>query len=149
MLNRFVLISCFLLATAAPTLAGDPPKPSAPQKTPQKTMTLSGCVADQGTAENGFMLWDSTDNTTYRLTGKDMHTYANRRVQIVGGVVQPKLKIVGGLVPTPNVAAQAGAVDPAKAANAGSGATGAGIPTPVQEFRVKSVRTLSGSCPQR
>jgi hypothetical protein len=146
MLNRFLMISCALFAFSAPTLADDPPK----SLTPQKTMTVSGCVADQGTAENAFTLWDSSDNTTYRLTGKDMHTYANRRVQIVGGVVQPKVKIVGGLVPTPNVAAQAGAVDPAKAANSGSGATGAGIPTPpVHEFRVKSVRTISGSCPQR
>ena len=57
------------------------------------------------------------------------------------------VRIVGGLYPSANVAAQAGAIDPARAAVAalpGSPATG----TAPVEVRVQRVQRLSGSCPQ-
>jgi hypothetical protein len=53
---------------------------------------------------------------------------------------------IGGLYPSANVAAQAGAIDPAQAAAAVL-AGGAGPGTDV-ELRVQRVRRLAGSCPQ-
>jgi hypothetical protein len=57
------------------------------------------------------------------------------------------VRIVGGLVPSPNIAAQAGAIDPTKAAMAYQGANppGAGN-VDVLAFNVTRVRRLTGSC---
>jgi hypothetical protein len=60
-------------------------------------------------------------------------------------VSSSRLKITGGLLPSPNVAAQAGAIDPSQAANASSGGNGVGSGE-LPEFRVKTVRQLGGAC---
>src|SRR4029453_13340422 len=77
-------------------------------------------------------LADEKAGITYRLNGLKLQTYTGRRV-----------RIVGGLYPSDNVAAQAGAIDPTKAAIAASTATGA---VHMPEFHVKQVRPLRGSC---
>ena len=76
-----------------------------------------------------------------------MKKFAGRRVQVVGAPVNRRLTIRGGLVPSPNVAAQAGAIDPGKAAVAaiGGGTTGSGtveLPT----FKVARVSAAQGEC---
>jgi hypothetical protein len=56
--------------------------------------------------------------------------------------------VKGGLLPSPNVAAQAGAIDPGQAAVAsqpGGTASGTGS-VDVPLFRVDRVRALGGSC---
>jgi len=76
-----------------------------------------------------------------------MQDFAGKRVQLTGE--QPKrLKVVGGLYPSPNSAAQGG-LDPVKDAMAA--ATPANTPggSALPEFRVKSVRVITGDCPGR
>jgi len=71
----------------------------------------------------------------------------DRPVQIDGGVVVKGLKISGGLKPTANVAAQAGAIDPSRAmVQAATSESGTGTAVDVQEFRVKAIRPASGTC---
>jgi len=109
------------------------------------TITLSGCVEKSQSLPNRFTLVD--DNGIYRLTGVDVREFLGRRVQVVGGPPR-KLKIVGGLRPSPNVAGQAGAMDPAQAATAvqeGALVNGTG---PEIELRVRSIKSIAGSCPQ-
>jgi len=104
-----------------------------PGKTDQPSV-LVGCItADQARA-NQFTLADEKAGVTYRLNGTTLNTYSGRRV-----------RIVGGLYPSTNVAAQASAIDPTKAAIA---ATTPNEPASVQlqEFRVKEIRQLRGSC---
>ncbi len=57
------------------------------------------------------------------------------------------MTIVGGLQPSANVAAQAGYIDPVTAATATSGGVAGPGKLQLPEFKVKSVRPVSGSCP--
>ena len=83
----------------------------------------------------------------YRLTGKDIKKFAGKKVEVVQSTSK-NFGIKGGLYPSPNVAAQAGALDPVQSAIAtqpGSGAaTGTGPDLP--EFRVGRVRAVQGEC---
>jgi hypothetical protein len=143
-------LACLALSfvCAAPLAAQDksqekkaPPKP--------KTLSLSGCVIRDEKIPTQFTLEDKEDGITYRLTGSiRMSDYVGRRVQIGGSIPDSKkLVIKGGLTPSANVAAQAGSMDQARAAMAAQGgAAGPGI-VELPEFRVKSVRPVSGGCP--
>jgi hypothetical protein len=135
------------MPAAAQTSTSNKPAPA------PKTLTLSGCVQSSDSTPNQFTFADDVNPakaTTYRLSGQNMKKYAGRRVEIVGGVVEPRVKIITGLYPSPNVAGQAGAMDPAQAAMAGaSGGSASGTGTvELPEFRVKSVKPLDGGCPQ-
>jgi len=110
-------------------------------------ITLSGCVERGETTPGQFTLSDKKDGSTYRLTGTDVREYIGRRVQIVGGVASRRFTIAGGLTPNANVAAQAGAMDPVRAAIAAAGGTAGPGTVALPEFKVKSVRPVSGSCP--
>jgi len=120
-----------------------PPKP----KPAPKVLTLSGCVVRGETTPGQYTLEDKEAGMTYRLTGTDVRDYIGRRVQLVGGVPSRRLKIVGGLTPNANVAAQAGDIDPARAAMAAAGGAAGPGTVELTEFRVKSVRPVSGGCP--
>jgi hypothetical protein len=139
-------LSAVLIAAVASGAAAQ--TTTAPAK-PSSTLTLSGCVQRGDTAANQYTLVDRKNKATYRLSGTDVREYVGRRVQIVGGVVGSKrLQISGGLKPTPNVAAQAGAMDPSQAATAAAGGSGPGTgPAPTLEFRIKSIRPTEGGCP--
>jgi hypothetical protein len=110
-------------------------------------VTLTGCVSRSGTTPTEFTFADATTGTKYRLSGASVRKFAGQRVVIVGGP-ERRLTIRGGLVPSPNAAAQAGHQDPVQAAIAnlpGGGSTGTGtveLPT----FRVSRVRAAGGSC---
>jgi hypothetical protein len=107
------------------------------------TLTLSGCVQKSEVSPNQFTLADG--NEIYRLRGMDVREFLGRRVQVVGGTPR-RLKIVGGLKPSPNVAGQAGAMDPGRAAIAAhDNATINGTGTEI-ELRVRSIKALDGSC---
>ena len=128
------------------------PPPAAQDKKTQakpadKTLALSGCVVRDEKPPNQFTLEDA-DEGKYRLTGLNLSDYVGKRVRIAGGLPDSKrLTIKGGLMPSPNVAAQAGAMDPVRAAMAaGGGAAGPGT-VELPEFKVKSVRPVSGGCP--
>jgi len=116
------------------------------QKTDPGPGVLTGCVA-KGNGPREYTVTDE-ENGTYRVTGSGIDRYVGRRVEIAGRPDTSRLKVVGGLYPTPNVAAQAGSMDPVRAFMAAmpggpAGATGdVALPT----FKVKSVRTLGGGC---
>jgi hypothetical protein len=128
-------------ALLAQNKAQDKP-PTAP-----KVITLSGCVVRGETAPAQYTLEDETAGTTYRLTGTDVRDYIGQRVQVLGGLPSRRLTIKGGLTPNPNVAAQAGDMDPTRAAMAGAGGAAGPGTVELPEFRVKSVRPVSGECP--
>jgi Protein of unknown function (DUF5818) len=113
-----------------------------------KTVSLSGCVVQSEKTADQFTLNDAKEGT-FRLSGVKLRDYLGQRVQVAGAVVENKrLTVKGGLLPNPNVAAQAGAMDPARAAVASSGgAAGPGTVDDFPEFKVKSVRPADGSCP--
>ncbi|MBW8861855.1 MAG: hypothetical protein JF601_05710 [Acidobacteria bacterium] len=119
---------------------------SQPKAKPE-ALTLTGCVARSETSPTQYTLEDKKAGTKYRLTGVDFRDYIGKPVVVIGSGAK-KLAIVGGLTPTPNVAAQAGAMDPSRAAVEAQ--TAAGSPGNVQfpEFKVKSIRPSDGSCPE-
>ena len=117
------------------------------KQAPPKVVSLTGCVERDETAPDQYTVTDTTEGVKYRVTGKDFREYLGRSVQVDGGVVVKGIVIKGGLQPTANIAAQAGALDPSRAAVEAqtSGAT-TGSSTSLQEFRVKTIRTAGGSC---
>ena len=120
---------------------------NAPAKPAPKIVSLSGCVVRGEKAPDQFTLEDSTEGK-YRLTGLKLRDYLGQRVSIAGGGVETKrLTIKGGLTPNANVAAQAGAMDPARAAVASAGGAAGPGTVDLPEFKVKSVRPVSGGCP--
>jgi len=136
-----LLCSTFVVAASA---AQTPPAASG---TPRSSVELVGCVSNDPGASGAFTFDDSSGGK-YRLTGKSVRKYAGRMVRLIGGPQGKRLSIRGGLWPSPNVAAQAGAIDPAQASiarqpgGAASGTGGVDLP----EFRVVSVRGIDGSC---
>ena len=136
-----------LLLTGALSAQDKKDKPAKPAP-PPKVLTLSGCVVRGETTPGQYTLEDKEGGTTYRLTGTDVRDYIGRRVQIVGGSPLPRrFTIVGGLTPNANIAAQAGDMDPSRAANAAAGGVAGPGTVQLPEFRVKSVRPVSGACP--
>jgi len=112
----------------------------------QPPMTLAGCVSP--TPASGSFTFTAKDGTKYRLTGKNIKKYAGQEVEIVAGDGK-KLTVKGGLLPSPNVAAQAGAIDPGKAAIASQPGGGAAAGTgsgDLPMLTVNHVRGLSRSC---
>ena len=97
-----------LLAGAA--VAQHPP---ANQGSKNGPVTLDGCVATSQSAKNAFTLDD--DGQTYVLKGVDVRDFVGKHVQVIGALPK-RFTIVGGLYPSANVAGQAGAIDPGKAA---------------------------------
>ena len=150
---RMLLPAVFVLALAALPLAQEPASTSQPrakgdktEKTATKIATLVGCV-ERGDAPNRFTLSDPR-NGKYLLRGAAMNRYVGQKVQLVGTPDSARLRIVGGLLPTPNVAAQAGALDPVQAAIAaapGGPSSGTGE-AQLPRFKVKSVQAVDGGC---
>ena len=143
-----------LLALLATTVfAMQTATPASPAKAPSspgaaKPVTLTGCVSRTEVTQGQFALADTDTGDRYRLSGTRMKKFAGKRVEIVGAPVSGRLTIKGGLYPSPNVAAQAGAIDPVKAAIAtmpGGTSSGTGDPQ-LPEFKVAKVRAVGGSC---
>jgi hypothetical protein len=127
--------------TPRPDTTQTPPTTPALQATPTrkpvKAITLKGCLKDSSLGADVYTLVDSKGGTTYRVSGADVRPHVGHRVQIVGG-----------LIPSPNVAAQAGAIDPVQAAIAGTGEHAAGPGSVHLELRVTRVQPLAGACGQ-
>ena len=100
-----------LLAMASVAAAQQPAaSPSASDKSDKnapKTITLSGCVTKGKGQPNQFTL-DDEQNGKYQLSGNQIGHYLGQRVEIAGTTDTSRVKIKGGLWPTPNVAAQGG-----------------------------------------
>jgi hypothetical protein len=143
MLRVSIVVLTFSLVVVSAAWAQSTSSSSAPRS----PVELVGCVSQDPGTSGSFML-DESGGARYRLSGKSVRKYAGRMVRLIGGPHSKKLAIRGGLWPSPNVAAQAGALDPAQASIArqpGGAAVGTGgIDLP--EFRVTSVRGVEGSC---
>jgi hypothetical protein len=132
------LFAAFILATATASFgqqSSSTPNPQAAQP-PAKPIELVGCLQPDTEKPESFKLSDTKTGTTYRLTGPKVKGFVGRNV-----------RIVGGLVPSANIAAQAGAIDPTKVAMAQEGAstpeTAKVEPT---EVSVARVQPLTGVC---
>jgi hypothetical protein len=131
-----------LIGASAPQAAtGQQSAPANPSK--NGPVTLNGCVEASQTAKNAFTL--DEDGRTYVLKGVDVRDFVGKQVEVIGAMPK-RLTVVGGLYPSANVAAQAGAIDPTKAAMAAQSGPTSQSPRPTVEFTVKSVRLLSGTC---
>jgi hypothetical protein len=130
-----VMLTWLTATNGTPSRQASPPstQTTTPDQ-PEKPLVVVGCVASDQARSDQFTLADEKAGTTYRLNGTKLATYNGRRV-----------RIVGGLYPSDNVAAQAGAIDPSKAAIAASTAAETRAPQ-LPEFHVKEVRPLRGSC---
>ena len=116
------------------------PQGTPPQGISAKPLTLSGCV-QPGDTEEQTVLVDvpsgANNGTKYLLNGTEVKRWIGKRVSVIGG-----------LVPSANVAAQAGAIDPTQAAIAAQPSGGTrGTGTVVLEFHVRKVVPLKGDCP--
>ena len=119
-----------------------------PGKDAPKEIRLNGCISRDGTAPGQFNFLDNDSGFKYRLTGKNLKKFLDQRVEIVGGPPGKGVTFKTGLLPSPNVAAQAGAIDPAKAAiaNLPGGAADAAGARPLPEFRVIRLLGVEGAC---
>ena len=141
---QHVLVVVVILSVA-PLVAAQK-KSDKKASSPAPPISLSGCVVRAGEADNQFTLQDSKVGSTYRLTGVDVHDFVGQRVQLAGRVVDSKkLQVEFGLKPSPNVAAQAGAIDPNQAAIAAAGGLASTGNVQLSEFRVRSVRPLGAA----
>src|SRR5262245_52451877 len=107
---RTSFFAAVALASAAVVSAQQPDTSTTSKSKKPTTITMSGCVQKSETPDGGYTLFDGT--TMFRLTGVDVRDYVGRRVEVTGGDNR-RLKIVGGLWPSANVAEQAGSVDQA------------------------------------
>lgn len=126
-----------IVSASLASLAAQQPSKSA------SLTTLRGCVTSDATNKRNMVLSDA-DGQSYSLKGLSVRDFLGKRVEITGA--PSKLRIVGGLYPNPNVAAQGGAYDPVKAAMAAQ--TPSNQPAKTIDFRVKSVRAVEGACPE-
>lgn len=135
-----------VFATSIASAAQSSPQPDTRQPT-SKTVTLTGCV-EKAAGPGSRYTMQGADGSRYEVSGGGINKFVGKRVEVAGVPGSTRLKVKGGLWPTPNVAAQGGAIDPAKAAVAampGGGATGTGdvnLPT----VKVKSIRSIDGVC---
>ena len=121
--------------------AQDQPKPAA------TTVELTGCVSLSPSAAGQFAFVDGASGGTYRLSGKDIKKYAGQRVRLVGDPNSKRPKFRFGLWPSPNVAAQAGALDPAQESIARQPGGAASTPdASFPELRVIRMRGVEGTC---
>jgi hypothetical protein len=110
-------------------LLAQAPAPAPEKKAdPNEPVSLKGCVVRDSASGSSYTFTDESNGTKYRLAGKSVAKYSGMSVQVVGLVDNRKVAVTGGLWPTPNVAAQAGNMDPGKAAviALGAGSTGTG-----------------------
>ena len=136
------VIAIAILAAGASLAAQDKPKKAAPAP---KTLTLSGCVAEDATKKT--LTIEDAVSGSYRLTGMSLRDYIGQRVELAGAVyASKKLVIKGGLLPSPNTAAQAGAIDQTQVANETHGGSAPTGDVQLPEFRVKSIRPLGTGC---
>lgn len=141
------LTAAVLVFCASAAIAGAQSSESKSKSKPE-LITRTGCVAAPDRNSRNFTMLDEFDGATYALKGLNVKEYVGKRVE-VSGAPPKRFVVAGGLYPSPNAAAQAGAMDPAKAAIEAqmNGPMSASRPGTI-DFQVKSVRIVTGTCPQ-
>src|ERR1051325_11529230 len=128
-----LLAAALLFLPAAPGSA----QTAAPAKDAAKELRLNGCISKDDIRPGQFNFREDGGDR-YRLSGKNLKKFVGQKVEIVGGPPGKGVTFKTGLWPSPNTAAQAGALDPAKAAVArfpGGAADAPGAST-LPEFHV-------------
>ncbi len=99
-------------------LAQAQPAPPAKKVDPNAPVTLNGCVSRDYTNSKSPTAYTfiGDNGSRYRMNGKSLSKYSGMSVEVVGVIETKRVKVVGGLWPSPNIAGQAGAIDPGKAA---------------------------------
>ena len=150
---RAKIVQRALLTSAAAIFAvgiASGQNPPASSSNPQRlNSTLDGCVVAGTEGRKTFTLANAANQETYLLKGLDVRDFVGKHVEIIGLPSSKRLRIVGGLYPSANVAAQAGGIDPVQAAIASQSGPTAQAAKPAVEFNVKSVRMVPGACPER
>lgn len=141
--------AALVIVSVATLAAQDQSKPAAQQeqaKTPT-TIELTGCVSLNPASGGQYAFVDNASGGTYRLNGKNLKKYAGQKVRLVGDTSSSKrLKFKTGLWPSPNIAAQAGALDPAQESIARHSGGAAGLPDGTPELKVVRVHGVEGAC---
>lgn len=135
------MLATLLVATALLPQSANQKPPAPPEP-----LTLTGCVSAKPDGSD-YTFTDADGGNQYRLIGKDVRKYAGQKVEVVADRPK-KLTVKGGLYPSPNVAAQAGALDPVESAIAtqrGSGVKAGGA-ADLPEFRAGRMRAVTGTC---
>jgi hypothetical protein len=137
-----------MLAAALFTMQAAPARPTAPKKD-TKPIAMTGCLSQDATTPGAFTFSDAKTGAKYRLSSVDTQKDAGKRGEISVGTGALRVTIRGGLVPSPNVAAQAGAIDASKLAIASQpGGANAGTGNVrLPEFQATEIKTIKGSCP--
>jgi hypothetical protein len=140
------LLAAVVILVSAPLDAGQTAKN--PGKEASKEIRLNGCISKDAVTPGQFTFLDDDGGGKYRLTGKNLKKFVGQRVEIVGGPPGKGVTFKTGLWPSPNVAAQAGAMDPAQAAIARmpGGAADAPGANALPEFHVVRLRGVEGGC---
>jgi len=140
-----LLAAMLLLLPAAPGFAQ---AGKAPAKDAPKEMRLNGCISRDNILPGQYNFREDDSGDRYHLTGKNLKKFVGQKVEIVGGPPGKGVTFKTGLWPSLNTAAQAGALDPAKAAVARfpDGASDAAGVSPLPEFRVIRLRGVEGAC---
>lgn len=138
------LAAILVLAWAAPS---SPQAAKSPGKDARE-MRLNGCISRDAAVPGQFNFQEDEGGGKYRLTGKNLKKFVGQKVEIVGGPPGKGITFKTGLWPSPNVAAQAGAMDPAQAAIARmpGGAADAPGANALPEFHVVRLRGVEGEC---
>jgi hypothetical protein len=142
-----LLTAMLVFQLAASTFAQSAKTPAKETQAP-KEMRLNGCITRDARAPGQFNFLERDGGGRYRLTGKNLKKFIGQPVEIVGGPPGKGVTFKTGLWPSPNVAAQAGAMDPAQAAVArmpGGAADAPGANT-LPEFHVIRLRGVEGAC---
>ena len=139
-----LLAAALLVLPMAPVSA----QTTAPAKDALKEIRLNGCISRDTVLPGQFNFREDDSGDRYHLTGKNLKKFVGQKVEIVGGPPGKGVTFKTGLWPSPNTAAQAGALDPAKAAVARfpDGASDAAGVSPLPEFRVIRLRGVAGAC---
>jgi hypothetical protein len=140
------LLAALLVVQPAAAISAQTTK--TPANDAAKEIRLNGCISRDGIRPGQYNFLDNDSGDKYRLTGKNLKKFVGQRVEIVGGPPGKGVTFKTGLWPSPNVAAQAGALDPAQAAVARmpGGAADAPGASPLPEFKVIRLRGLEGAC---
>ena len=139
--------AALMIVSAVAMAAQDQTKAAGQEQTKATTtVELTGCVSLSPSPSGQFAFVEATSGGTYRLNGKGLKKYAGQRVRLVGDPSSKRVRIRMGLWPSPNVAAQAGALDPAQESIARHSAGTSGMPENAPELRVVRVHGVEGAC---
>ena len=140
----YLLPSVLLFAAVMPRIEQAPATPIAPAR----ILLTAECVSASRDNIGQFRFQELQQGRRERLASTRIPQEPAQHVEIGGRSKVKRFTIRGGLWPSANIAAQAGALDPAQEAIARQLVGANRPPRPLlAEFRVARVRDVNGACP--